>query len=137
MVLVPDFKPTFTIAPGFQPYSAEGFCSVLNSWIESTGRIEVASPKTGDEFNTLWEEKPSTVSIPFRMYTLCSGRIPFELWLHLPLPGWTYRPGCRSSRRLKLRPLRGRSLINWLLRAPPRVAVVVWICGISSVTVMV
>src|SRR5579864_4272635 len=30
-VLVPDFIPTLTMAPGFQPYSAGGFCCRLNS----------------------------------------------------------------------------------------------------------
>ena len=29
--LVPDFMPTFTTDPGRQPYSALGFCTVLNS----------------------------------------------------------------------------------------------------------
>src|ERR1700693_1613378 len=30
-LLVPDFRPTLTTAPGFHPYSAGGFCCKLNS----------------------------------------------------------------------------------------------------------
>jgi len=44
MVLVPDFIPTFMTEPGRQPYSAFGFCRVLNSWMASIGTMDCESP---------------------------------------------------------------------------------------------
>ena len=66
-VLVPDFKPTLTIAPGFQPYSAVGFCFgvELLDGVNRQDRSGIA--ENGGGIQTLCEEKPSTVSIPSRM----------------------------------------------------------------------
>src|SRR6266699_2660632 len=52
-LLVPERIPTLTTAPGFQPYSAFGFSSRLNSWMASMGRIvspsvmKLEAPVTG------------------------------------------------------------------------------------------
>ena len=58
------------MAPGFQPYSALGFCWVLNSWIASIGRDDEVSPEKLFPLTTLRAEKPSMLSIPSTMYTL-------------------------------------------------------------------
>src|ERR1700719_660955 len=108
MLFVPDFTPTLITEPGSHPYSALGFCSVLNSWMASMGRSEDASPVRYEAFNTLapvlgdiWE-RPSIIvrSAPVRM--------PLVLWSPVPDPTGVTTPGRSCSKRSKLRPFRGR-----------------------------
>ena len=124
-MLLPDLMPTFTIAPGFQPYSAPGFCSVLNSSMASMGSMVPASPAAMTAFIMLCAIHGSLLSMPSTMKKLSCGRPPLVLWLQPALPGTLVTPGRRSRRFSKLRPFSGRSLITLFWSVPPSSALVV------------
>src|SRR2546428_8417027 len=50
------------MAPGFQPYSALGFCWVLNSWIASIGKDDEVSPEKLLPLTTLRAEGTDHIS---------------------------------------------------------------------------
>src|SRR5262249_18728072 len=93
---VPDFTPTLTIAPGFQPYSAPGFCCVLNSSIASIGSIAPASPAAMPAFIMLCAIQGWLLLIPSTMKYLSGGRPPLVLFVQPELPGYLETPGRRS-----------------------------------------
>src|ERR1700682_972887 len=137
MVLVPDLMPTLTTAPGFQPYSARGFCWVLNSSMASIGSIVPASPAAMTAFMTLCAIQGSLLLIPSTMKKLSWGRRPFELCVQPELPTYFVTPGRRSSKFSKFRPFKGRSLMTSFCNVPPSSALVVSTRGTCSVTVIV
>src|SRR5437016_12228417 len=103
----------------------------------STGRIVAPSvngldaPATGRASKAFAFKMPSTIQL------VSSGRTLLVLWVQGEPPGWSITPGRNPIRLWKLRPFKGRSLMDALLSVPPRVALVVYTSGRDSVTVRV
>ena len=135
--LVPDLTARFTADPSRQPYSAGGFCWVLNSCTESRGNSSTAAALLGSVDEDV-AGRQVELSYAFDQYNVSS---------LAPAIGGRGRPvasrhvhhaGAQLEQLEEVTGFQGQvRQPAWLVTVPPRVAFVVSIAGASALTVTV